>query len=490
MDAQDASCSFTKLCDEAPWLPDHKAATREHKGEPSKFAATPDAGVFSVVQQVFPPFLVAGLGMVAAGLLLGKVHRWPCFAEASEMLILVPALLGLKGNLEMTLASRISTHANLGHLDGHGKHGASTLVSIVSGNLAVVMCQAIVVGFLASAVAIFLDLVTAGEWHPEHMPFMASSAVAAASTASCLLATTMIVIVMLARRYGVNPDNVASPIAGMLGDFCTLGLLAVFAHMLWTVREACEWLEAAVILFFAVFALVCAKVALNNPHTHTVLREGWTPVIMSMLISSGGGLILKHAVKRFIELAAFAPVMNGAGGNLAAVQTSRISTDLHAHGDVGTGKIPVKQVHGRPASGYIQLVPDDEEPLTPGGTFSALLSKNEHAGTARILIGLAVPGAICFVFQIVAVRSGGSALPDPLFMLIYVCAALLQVCSLFVAAHGIVNSLWRCSINPDNAAIPYVTALGDLVGTTCLTAAFWVLESLGGVPWVPLKALG
>lgn len=44
-------------------------------------------------------------------------QHWVVFEKVSELIILVPALLGLKGNLEMTLASRLSTQANLGHMD-------------------------------------------------------------------------------------------------------------------------------------------------------------------------------------------------------------------------------------------------------------------------------------------------------------------------------------------------------------------------------------
>jgi solute carrier family 41 len=59
--------------------------------------------------QVLLPFLVAGVGMVAAGLVLDEVQHWSVFQKVTEIFILVPALLGLKGNLEMTLASRLST---------------------------------------------------------------------------------------------------------------------------------------------------------------------------------------------------------------------------------------------------------------------------------------------------------------------------------------------------------------------------------------------
>ena len=61
------------------------------------------------VIEIFIPFLLAGFGMVLAGILLDFVQHWSVFKSCSELFILVPALLGLKGNLEMTLASRLST---------------------------------------------------------------------------------------------------------------------------------------------------------------------------------------------------------------------------------------------------------------------------------------------------------------------------------------------------------------------------------------------
>ena len=90
--------------------------------------------------QVFIPFLIAGFGTVGAGLVLDDVQHWKVFKEISEVFILVPALLGLKGNLEMTLASRLSTQANLGHLSTPHDQWRMAI-----GNLALIQCQVFII---------------------------------------------------------------------------------------------------------------------------------------------------------------------------------------------------------------------------------------------------------------------------------------------------------------------------------------------------------
>ena len=69
--------------------------------------------LMSLTVEIFLPFIVAGYGMVGAGVVLDIVQHWTVFEQINELFILVPALLGLKGNLEMTLASRLSTQVIL-----------------------------------------------------------------------------------------------------------------------------------------------------------------------------------------------------------------------------------------------------------------------------------------------------------------------------------------------------------------------------------------
>jgi solute carrier family 41 len=51
----------------------------------------------------------------------------------------------------------------------------------------------------------------------------------------------------------------------------------------------------------------------------------------------------------------------------------------------------------------------------------------------------------------------------------------LQVGLLLHIANVMVHGMWSMEIDPDNAAIPYLTALGDLMGGILLAIVFVVL---------------
>lgn len=67
----------------------------------------------------------------------------------------------------------------------------------------------------------------------------------------------------------------------------------------------------------------------------------------------------------------------------------------------------------------------------------------------------------------------------PIFLLFYILAAVLQIWILLHTAHWMIHLMWKKSVDPDNSAIPYLTALGDLLGGGLLAMAFEFLNLIG-----------
>eukprot|EP00927_Polykrikos_kofoidii_P019449 TRINITY_DN19093_c0_g1_i1.p1 TRINITY_DN19093_c0_g1~~TRINITY_DN19093_c0_g1_i1.p1 ORF type:complete len:460 (-),score=62.11 TRINITY_DN19093_c0_g1_i1:259-1638(-) len=442
--------------------------------------------------QAFPPFLVAGLGMVAAGLLLGKVTRdYEAFRNVQEIIVLVPALMGLKGNLEMTLASRLSTHANHGRLDCSlsDVFRENQVASILSGNIIVIQFQAILVGLMCSIFAIAANSLRHGFWNGDHAVFLVTSAVTTASVASLFLAMIMIVVVLAARRCGVDPDNIASPIADLFGDFCTLGLLSLIAESLWYYRAEDGYVESLLLTFYCMLGPVSAYFSFRNEHVRSVLEQGLPPVITSMILSSLSGIILHYGVERFHSVELFSPVMNGSGGCLAAVYSSRLSTKIQTNSNVQIEPSLLELATPSTAASSC----DEDEQHRPGNLAKENAKGLEGAADVdmpasiigMILVLFALPGSVCFSSLIVGLASGWTAHPTVLFGCLFALASITLASFLVLLASGLVPLLWKLGVDPDTSAIPYLTAVGDIVGTCLLIVAFWSLQELGGQVWLP-----
>ena len=177
--------------------------------------------------QVCIAFTLAGFGNVGAGLILDKVQHWFVFKSITELIILVPSLLGLKGNLEMTMASRLSTQANLGNM-----RDFKITLKMAKGNIALVQCQASVIAFLASLIAITANVVRNGSFNVNNSLILCASSLITSNLACFLLGTCMVLVILLSHRFQIDPDNIATPIAASLGDVTTLALLAACAQLI------------------------------------------------------------------------------------------------------------------------------------------------------------------------------------------------------------------------------------------------------------------
>ena len=106
--------------------------------------------------------------------------------------------------------------------------------------------------------------------------------------ASLVMGLMMVGVILSTRSAHCDPDNVATPIAASLGDVTTLGLLAWISSLLYTHMQA--GLDTALIIIVVYFSVLPLLLYLsyNNEHTCLVPFTGWTPVLLAMLISSGG----------------------------------------------------------------------------------------------------------------------------------------------------------------------------------------------------------
>jgi mgtE-like transporter len=166
--------------------------------------------------------ILCGLGEIFAGGLLGSMSS--LLLENPGIIVLIPALIGLKGNIDITLGSRLGSAIHLG-LISPGNVWNEEMRENVSAAFVLTALMTIIAGSLAYVTSLILGLESTG---PAALILIAFSA---GVVSGVILIFITIGVIFLSVRFELDPDNITAPSLATLGDVITIVNIFVFSFL-------------------------------------------------------------------------------------------------------------------------------------------------------------------------------------------------------------------------------------------------------------------
>ena len=176
-----------------------------------------------VLRQSLPLLILCGLGEIFAGRLFGGMTE---FIEVLPgLIVLIPAIMGLKGNIDVTLGSRLGSAVHMGVISADKIWNTETKENVVA-SITLGAIMAVIAGIFAHLTCIMFGLKSIGLLKLIVIAFI--NGVLAGS----ILSFFTIGIIILSFRRGYDPDNITAPLLATIGDIITLSCLFFTTYIL------------------------------------------------------------------------------------------------------------------------------------------------------------------------------------------------------------------------------------------------------------------
>src|SRR5437763_12610957 len=382
------------------------------------------------VRQGLAALLVSSGGDLLAGLTLGAITG--TLSELPGLLVLVPAAIGMRGNVFGALGSRLGTAIHTGTFSLSRRFDTVVGQNIVAA-MALTLSISFALAVLAKTVAIGFGLTRT----ISIADFIVISMVGGAISSVFVLLLTLGVAAGSV-RFDWDMDNVAAPLVTAAGDMVTLPslFLATFLVDLGWVTP----LVAAITAVLAVAGLVAAFRA-GLPVATRILRESIAMLLVAGTIDVVAGRSVEkrlHSFLAFPALLVLVPPFLEDTGALGGILSSRLASKLHL-GVVEPVNVPQRAARNDFLLTFLYAIP-------------VFILVAVSADVAASVAGLASPGVV----RMIAISLIGGFLATSV--------------AVFIVYYGAIAA-YRLGLDPDNHGIPLITSSMDLVGAFALILA-------------------
>jgi len=366
-----------------------------------------------IILASFPALFLCLLLDFFAGAFLGKFFK-KIMIEYPIILVILPGLMGLRGNIYGSLASRFTTMLHLGEMNPTLKDKnvvKNIFISILLSLLPVTilwLVGVIKVREVGIAVAVFLIVITSTIF------------------TSLLLGYSTALATIIPFKKGVDPDAVAAPIVTSIADLITIPLLVGFMFLYEDTPKTFYFLLVLAIIL----SLIVGKGFKIGKQERKVFVEVLSIVGVLAFISSISGTLLESysdIIHASIIFSVMYPAVLDSTGNLGSVIGAKTSTRIHL------------------------------------GEIEKLFNKTTVIEISLYTISAAILGVLANLIAIGVVKLTlhthiGFVKP---FLLLYPLLAF----GVMWMAYFLAISFDRLGLDPDNATVPTITTLADIFST-------------------------
>nr|WP_209477982.1 magnesium transporter [Thermococcus stetteri] len=330
------------------------------------------------------------------------------------LLIVLPGIMGLRGNVFGSMASRFSTLLYLGDLKPSLREKK--------------VLKEIVLRMLISLIPIFIlwgiGVLTGIKKNALDVLLIVISSTI---LVSFILGYFTAFVTIFSFRKDVDPDSIAAPLVASMGDFLTVPSLVMFILLIGHSPRLFRLFNYSLIVLF----LVVAVLSRVRKAEFLELKQVFITITGLALLSIISGSLLEHfsgEISASGILSFIYPALLSSFGNYGSIIAAKTSTKLHL------GEI----------ESFI-----NEESLTD---ILSLLLTSPIIGTTKVLIG----GALMKL-------TTGAGIPGGVYWLLltYPFMALFVM----VYAYSLSYLMFRHDIDPDHVAIPLISNNSDIFGT-------------------------
>lgn len=179
------------------------------------------ASIKSIVSEALPFEILATFGGVIAGIILSGMTEQ--LEIIPGLLVITPAVLGLRGNISCALGSRLGSAVHMGLITRIERN--PELINNIGGSLTLSLILTFLLGLMGHYMTVLLGLESAGPL------ILISIAVIGGVSSGIILSIITVLLALGMFRFGFDPDNIVTPSIATIGDIVSMFMLFVAARM-------------------------------------------------------------------------------------------------------------------------------------------------------------------------------------------------------------------------------------------------------------------